>query len=209
MIHNQRRPVRLLVFNFDQEAVREVSVTPDFEWGGQGCLGCDVASGALHRIPSPSTTSDGQPRAAEVPPSNLCLSQEREKFEETQLAAASVNDQNPLIVSQVAISAPHRASEDQPTNPLATDPSQSILNTSQASAVPPAHTAPDPLIVAALRGESPKPAVSVMEKVSAPTRPAAPKAATNIAPPQTNLQPIPGFEGPAEISGNDDLSFLQ
>lgn len=51
MIQNTKRPVRLLVFNIDSDAVREVSVIPDFEWGGEGCLGCDIASGILHRIP--------------------------------------------------------------------------------------------------------------------------------------------------------------
>lgn len=54
MIHNQKRQVRLLVFNIEKEQVREVSVIPDFHWGGSGCLGCDVASGALHRIPPPN-----------------------------------------------------------------------------------------------------------------------------------------------------------
>lgn len=51
LIHNQKRPVKLLVFNIDQDAVREVAVVPDFGWGGDGCVGFDVASGALHRIP--------------------------------------------------------------------------------------------------------------------------------------------------------------
>lgn len=57
MIHNQKRPVKLLVYNLDQDLVRETSVTPDFDWGGEGCLGCDVASGALHRIPPPITSA--------------------------------------------------------------------------------------------------------------------------------------------------------
>ena len=51
MIHNQKRPVPLLVFNLESDAVREAQVIPDFDWGGEGCLGCNVASGALHRIP--------------------------------------------------------------------------------------------------------------------------------------------------------------
>lgn len=57
MIHNQKRPVSLLVYNIDRDAVRETSVIPDFEWGGPGCLGCDVASGALHRIPKPDASA--------------------------------------------------------------------------------------------------------------------------------------------------------
>lgn len=64
MIHNQKRPVRLLVFNIDLESVREAIVIPDFQWGGEGCLGCDVASGALHRIP---------PQTSEIPPQGSSL----------------------------------------------------------------------------------------------------------------------------------------
>ncbi|PJF18150.1 hypothetical protein PSACC_02038, partial [Paramicrosporidium saccamoebae] len=68
MIHNQKKPVRLLVFNIDQEAVREAVVVPDFDWGGQGCLGCDVASGALHRITPPTGPPLPVPTAEAVPP---------------------------------------------------------------------------------------------------------------------------------------------
>lgn len=35
-------------------------IVPDFEWGGEGCLGCDVGSGMVHWIPkkgSPVTSS--------------------------------------------------------------------------------------------------------------------------------------------------------
>jgi hypothetical protein len=67
MIHNQKRPVRLLVFNIDQEVVRETNVIPDFEWGGEGCLGCDVASGALHRIPLPTNGTAGVPLSVASP----------------------------------------------------------------------------------------------------------------------------------------------
>ena len=52
MIHNQKRPVRLVLFNLDTEACREATIIPDFDWGGAGCLGCDVGGGFLHRIPT-------------------------------------------------------------------------------------------------------------------------------------------------------------
>ena len=29
----------------------EIVIVPDFEWGGEGCLGCDVGSGMVHWIP--------------------------------------------------------------------------------------------------------------------------------------------------------------
>lgn len=36
MIHNTNKPVRLIVFNCDTDACREVTVTPSFDWGGDG-----------------------------------------------------------------------------------------------------------------------------------------------------------------------------
>lgn len=66
MIHNQKRPVPLLVFNLDSDAVREAQVIPDFDWGGEGCLGCNVASGALHRIP-PNGSHAAKPPVLQEP----------------------------------------------------------------------------------------------------------------------------------------------
>lgn len=36
MIQNKKRPVKLIVFNLDQNKCREVIVVPDFDWGGEG-----------------------------------------------------------------------------------------------------------------------------------------------------------------------------
>lgn len=35
----------------DSETVREVSLTPTKDWGGQGLLGCDVSFGYFNKIP--------------------------------------------------------------------------------------------------------------------------------------------------------------
>ena len=40
-----------MVFNERTEELREIVIVPDFEWGGEGCLGCDVGSGMVHWIP--------------------------------------------------------------------------------------------------------------------------------------------------------------
>lgn len=66
LIHNQKRAVRLLVYNIDTDSVREVTVVPNFEWGGEGCIGFDVASGALHRIPESPNSATASP-AYEMP----------------------------------------------------------------------------------------------------------------------------------------------
>ena len=47
------RPLRLHVYNHEYGVVREVTVTPSRNWGGEGALGCTLGYGALHRIPPP------------------------------------------------------------------------------------------------------------------------------------------------------------
>lgn len=54
ILQNKGRPVRILVYNCDSDIVRETTVIPDYSWGGEGCLGCNIASGVLHRIAPPS-----------------------------------------------------------------------------------------------------------------------------------------------------------
>uniref|UniRef100_A0A0K0E1R1 GRASP55_65 domain-containing protein n=1 Tax=Strongyloides stercoralis TaxID=6248 RepID=A0A0K0E1R1_STRER len=49
---NEGKPVKLYVYNVKQDNVREVILTPNSNWGGEGCLGCDIGFGYLHRIPT-------------------------------------------------------------------------------------------------------------------------------------------------------------
>eukprot|EP01123_Difflugia_compressa_P012311 TRINITY_DN5212_c0_g1_i2.p1 TRINITY_DN5212_c0_g1~~TRINITY_DN5212_c0_g1_i2.p1 ORF type:complete len:274 (-),score=33.70 TRINITY_DN5212_c0_g1_i2:46-846(-) len=52
--------VPLYVFSSQTNRVRLVSITPNRIWGGNGCLGCDVGYGYLHRIPSPPQLQPSQ-----------------------------------------------------------------------------------------------------------------------------------------------------
>lgn len=45
------RPLKMYVYNIDKDACREVSITPNNKWGGEGSLGCGIGYGYLHRIP--------------------------------------------------------------------------------------------------------------------------------------------------------------
>lgn len=45
--------LKLYVYNTDTDNCREVVITPDCEWGGEGSLGCRIGYGYLHRIPTP------------------------------------------------------------------------------------------------------------------------------------------------------------
>ncbi|CAE7099256.1 unnamed protein product, partial [Rhizoctonia solani] len=45
------KPLRVYVYSFDFDNLREVVLVPNRMWGGQGLLGCGVGYGLLHRIP--------------------------------------------------------------------------------------------------------------------------------------------------------------
>lgn len=45
--------IQIYVYNSESESVREVSLVPNNDWGGDGLLGCDIGTGLLHRIPAP------------------------------------------------------------------------------------------------------------------------------------------------------------
>ncbi|XP_041374899.1 Golgi reassembly-stacking protein 2-like [Gigantopelta aegis] len=48
---HEAKPLKLYVYNIDSDTCREVTVTPNNNWGGDGSLGCDIGYGYLHRIP--------------------------------------------------------------------------------------------------------------------------------------------------------------
>ncbi|CAI2351234.1 unnamed protein product [Caenorhabditis sp. 36 PRJEB53466] len=58
---NEGKPLKLYVYNVDTDVVREVSLTPNSAWGGEGCLGCDIGYGYLHRIPVSVDRSNNLP----------------------------------------------------------------------------------------------------------------------------------------------------
>ncbi|THH27762.1 hypothetical protein EUX98_g6426 [Antrodiella citrinella] len=45
------KPLRVYVYNFDFDNIREVVLVPNRHWGGEGLLGCVFGFGLLHRIP--------------------------------------------------------------------------------------------------------------------------------------------------------------
>lgn len=46
------RQLKLFVYNSDGDASREVIITPNSAWGGDGSIGCGIGYGYLHRIPT-------------------------------------------------------------------------------------------------------------------------------------------------------------
>ncbi|CAG9826213.1 unnamed protein product [Diabrotica balteata] len=44
-------PLKFYVYNSDDDTCRDVTITPNSKWGGDGMLGCGIGYGYLHRIP--------------------------------------------------------------------------------------------------------------------------------------------------------------
>lgn len=79
---HEGKPLKLMVYNSESDSCREVTVTPNAAWGGEGSLGCGIGYGYLHRIPTqPSgnykkpagTSPSGTPAANTPQPGDLPL----------------------------------------------------------------------------------------------------------------------------------------
>lgn len=49
---HEGKPLKLYVYNLNSDSCREVTLTPNSAWGGEGSLGCGIGYGYLHRIPT-------------------------------------------------------------------------------------------------------------------------------------------------------------
>ncbi|XP_037542379.1 Golgi reassembly-stacking protein 2 [Nematolebias whitei] len=49
---HEGKELKLYVYSTDTDNCREVVITPNSEWGGEGSLGCGIGYGYLHRIPT-------------------------------------------------------------------------------------------------------------------------------------------------------------
>lgn len=49
---HEGKELKLYVYNTDTDNCREVVLTPNCDWGGEGSLGCGIGFGYLHRIPT-------------------------------------------------------------------------------------------------------------------------------------------------------------
>ncbi|ORY39395.1 hypothetical protein BCR33DRAFT_630861, partial [Rhizoclosmatium globosum] len=46
--------ITLVVYSSVMDSLRLVELAPRFDWGGPGCMGCDIGFGPLHQIPNPN-----------------------------------------------------------------------------------------------------------------------------------------------------------
>jgi len=90
---HEGRPLKLYVYNTETDHCREVTITPNGAWGGEGSLGCGIGYGYLHRIPTGDDyvppTSPAAPTAPAPAPTSV----------ETPVAATPMMSAAPTVVT--------------------------------------------------------------------------------------------------------------
>jgi len=69
-----KKAVKLIVFSAESDSIRQVEIVPDFDWGGEGCVGCDIGTGMLHWIPAESRVEESVAQMPTAPTTNVPLS---------------------------------------------------------------------------------------------------------------------------------------
>uniref|UniRef100_A0A1A8HQ02 Golgi reassembly stacking protein 2, 55kDa n=1 Tax=Nothobranchius kuhntae TaxID=321403 RepID=A0A1A8HQ02_NOTKU len=79
---HEGKELKLYVYGTDTDNCREVVITPNSDWGGEGSLGCGIGYGYLHRIP---TQLPAEEKTFELPPHAEASS--KDGFTEVHLSA--------------------------------------------------------------------------------------------------------------------------
>ncbi|NXL47845.1 GORS1 protein, partial [Podilymbus podiceps] len=121
---HEGKPLKLMVYNTEADSIREVVVTPNGAWGGEGSLGCGIGYGYLHRIPTQSVVSKKKPESK--PPSPLPEAgtpvPSTNGYTETLLLAPTSQSDNSEIVTNLDHSTDQEMSGYSPESSLSPPP---------------------------------------------------------------------------------------
>ncbi|NXE11713.1 GORS1 protein, partial [Lophotis ruficrista] len=121
---HEGKPLKLMVYNTEADSIREVVVTPNGAWGGEGSLGCGIGYGYLHRIPTQSIVSKKKPESK--PPSPLPEAgtpvPSTNGYTETQLLAPTSQSDNSEVVMNSDHSTDQEMSSYSPESSLSPPP---------------------------------------------------------------------------------------
>lgn len=170
------KEILVYTYNTDSETVREVALTPNYNWGGEGCLGCDTGTGLLHKIPVPRRPLGGVPVANGGPTTAAGMA--------AQAAAAA-----PAVPLVPAAPPPLAAA-----TPVAVPPPRPPPGTLPTPVYPPGVAPPVAPPAAAAPATTPGAPPAAPAAVATPAAPPAPAPApADVVPP-----PVPAVVPPAE-----------
>ncbi|KAM8854675.1 Golgi reassembly-stacking protein 2-like isoform 2-T2 [Spinachia spinachia] len=140
---HEGKELKLYVYDAETDDCREVVVTPQCDWGGDGSLGCGIGYGYLHRIPTrlPTRTPGGpatSPKdgfaevhlSAVVPTVPVAVSSSASSGLEESLASVSVSSDPAAFVGDLqtgaAVGPPHRHTCSSQSAPRSPDPAATL-----------------------------------------------------------------------------------
>lgn len=85
---HEAKPLKLYVYNTDTDNCREVIITPNSAWGGEGSLGCGIGYGYLHRIPT-RPFEEGKKISLPGQMTNTPITPLKDGFTEVQLSSVN------------------------------------------------------------------------------------------------------------------------
>nr|XP_056713750.1 Golgi reassembly-stacking protein 1 [Euleptes europaea] len=99
---HEGKPLKLMVYNTETDCCREVFVTPNGAWGGEGSLGCGIGYGYLHRIPTQPAVPKKKSEAGPPPPlpsGDIPPEPPTNGYTETPLLAPTSQSEDPASLS--------------------------------------------------------------------------------------------------------------
>ncbi|XP_036325981.1 Golgi reassembly-stacking protein 2 [Rhagoletis pomonella] len=130
---HENQPLKMYVYNIDDDACREVTIKPNSNWGGEGALGCGIGYGYLHRIPVQAVTSVAKAPTTIEPVNTAPIS--------TSTIPTTSAASTPLITPTLPYVPPLTSTFKQSQNSLSNEGS-----TESAAGVPPATTSQQPSV---------------------------------------------------------------
>ncbi|XP_043989286.1 Golgi reassembly-stacking protein 1a isoform X2 [Gambusia affinis] len=99
---HEGKSLKLLVYNTRTDNCRDVMVTPNGAWGGEGSLGCGIGYGYLHRIPATPEMSTEKP-SIPVAEEKSSPQEPTHGYTEAPLMAPSTPSEDLLDVEQITL----------------------------------------------------------------------------------------------------------
>ncbi|XP_074544005.1 Golgi reassembly-stacking protein 2-like [Halichoeres trimaculatus] len=97
---HEGKGLKLYVYNTDTDNCREVIITPNGAWGGEGSLGCGIGYGYLHRIPT-RPFEEGKKISFPGNSPSEPVSPLKDGFTEVQLSAVTPPSAAPVVSSSL------------------------------------------------------------------------------------------------------------
>ncbi|XP_014900840.1 Golgi reassembly-stacking protein 2 isoform X1 [Poecilia latipinna] len=205
---HEGKELKLYVYNTDADNCREVIITPNSDWGGDGSLGCKIGFGYLHRIPTLKEEKNSRfpsqnHKASHIP---------KDGYTEVQLSAVI-----PTVPVVVSSSAPTGLEQPLSSLSVSSEPTAVLVNTPTGFPIipPPKDVIPKQTLPVTINGAATQPGLIPLSG-AIPAFPNLPNLNTalpevgHVLPPGLGTQhdALPPLNLPAAVSSVTPSDFI-